>query len=303
MTKLEKEIKEEQRFLIVPQEMKTDSMTIQKKPFFLLWRPNNYRRQITISRPYDSGMLKVPQETYPTIPSFPMELKEKYGKKLTIGGRNKLISIKDFKENITLQLGTTKLTAIYSQKKKGNKKIVFRIEGDNEKEVLKKIKGIKEDIKVYLDNALKEFSKQYGLYLPLIKPKWTRYEDFLRGEEYLEKIPKDVMIFGTTFKKVYERGIEFIKYKEEEPTDSIVNYIDNQAILKNKDVLTILANMNNKLDSLIDRFIPAIELNTKVNLQLSYNLKAHIKAVQQIGTGFKRFNNLLSQEKLSKWFK
>lgn len=298
MAKSKNKVKEIQLVLGSPQETQPNSMTIIFKPFFLAWRPNNYRRQILIKQSSDSGCIG----NEGTIPSFPLEIKRKYKKKVTIGGRNKLISIKEFRKNITLQLGTKTLTAIYSQEKEKGKKIVYLIKGKNKDDVLEWIKKRKEVIRKRLEEALITFAKENKIYLPLVKPIWTRYEDFIKGEEYIDSLPKDLVVYGITFKKVYTEGIEFINYKDEEPTDSIKNYIDNQAMLQDKDVKTILGGMDYKINRIMGEFMATIETRNKIDRELAINLKAHIEAVQQIGKGFKRFNKLLSQKKLEEWF-
>ena len=80
-------------------------------------------------------------------------------------------------------------------------------------------------------SALRAFSKQFKLNIPYNRAIWSRYEEFTKGEEFIDSIPQEVIIHDTFFKKVYKKGIEFKNTKKgESPGVHIKNYIKNRAI-------------------------------------------------------------------------
>lgn len=195
----------------VPCEGNFSNMTTPRQLFY---RPNNYRRQIKVKTKTNSTIKKI---------------------RGTIRGANfnshtKLLSIKNYTPGITIQYGKNKLTAIYSQPIVNGVKTVHLIKRNSIKEIDHRITQIKEDIKGRLDTALHRFSRKFKIKIPYERIIWTRYEDYIKGEDYIDKIPKNVIIHDTVFKKVYGKGIEFIKYDKEEPIAHYKNYIKNHAL-------------------------------------------------------------------------
>ena len=137
-----------------------------------------------------------------------------------------------------------------------------------------------------------------GIYLRR-KPRWSRYEDFIKGEDYIDKIPREVIIHDTYFKKVYGKGIEFVKADKEEPTAHLKNYIKNRAV---EDLAPEIANSINVLGNIFLRTItPALE-------QVSYNLRTHVGIMKDMSKGIKEFNKTvkklndkLEQKNLNEW--
>jgi len=116
----------------------------------------------------------------------------------------------------------------------------------------------KADICLLLDSSLNEFIRMFDLEVGAVAA-WSRYEDFVKGEEYLDSIPDHVIIQDTYFKKVYNsQGVEFVNNKNApEPTVSLKNFIVNRAIEKVSPLIAEeLANVksllleSNKLDFL-----------------------------------------------------
>ncbi|KKN58837.1 hypothetical protein LCGC14_0548430 [marine sediment metagenome] len=267
----------------VLQEDLSNSMTTTKKTFCYFWRPNNFRRQIPVKEKTNSTSTRIKG----TISKLPMEL--------NINDHTKLISIKNFKPNITIQYGRTTLTAIYSQSIIAGEKEIFRIERNSINEINARIDEIKQNIQKKVDSALKEFSHQFDLSIPFKKPVWSRYEDFLKGEEFIDKIPRECIIHDTFFKKVYGKGIEFKKAGTEEPTVHLKNYIKNRAI---EDIAPEIAASLNQLslrfNTIGDRIIDMMNNRLKVDTELLINIRTHNKV-------FKKLDNLLSQKDLRKW--
>lgn len=267
----------------VPQEDLSNSMTTTKKTFCYFFRPNNYRRQIPVKEKTNSTL----QEIKGTISPLPMEL--------NINPHTKLISIKGFKPNITIQYGRTTLTAIYSQTIIAGEKEIFRIERNSISEINARINEIKQNIEKRVDNALKEFSSQFNLSLPFKKPVWSRYEDFLKGEEYIDKIPRECIIHDTFFKKVYGKGIEFKKAGQEEPATHLKNYIKNRAI---EDIAPEIANSINDLGN---HLIPTIRsLDKSIQMEI-HNKKIHLGVLNSMDKTMKEIRDSLPKRGLLKW--
>jgi len=224
------------------------------------------------------------------------------GKRININPHTRIISIKQYEKNITIQYGKTKLTAIYSQERRGNDKIIYLIEGDSVKDVGVWIESKKKEIAKKLDKAIFKFARDNNILIPLSTPIWTRYEDFIKGEEYIDKLPKDLIVHGRAFKKVYGKGIEFTKYKNEEPVEHLNNYIENQALSKHSpEIAKSLTDINSKVDRVLIDFISAMAIRNKADKELSINLRTHTSVLKKIDKSFKRFNTLLSQKKLKEW--
>lgn len=204
------------RTLNIPQEELADSMTTRggykSFAFRYLWRPNNYRRQIEVKPKSDSGRI---------------------GNQGTMGStscRTKLLTIKNYAPDITLQYGKKILTAIYSQAKIRGKKKLYLLYGNSIKDIEKQIEERRLEIQGKLDKALHKFSKQFHILIPYKRAKWSRYEDYLKGDEFIDKLPRDTVLYDTHFKKVYGEGLEFTGYKEEEPTVKLKNFIRNRTL-------------------------------------------------------------------------
>lgn len=247
----------------VLQEDKPNSMTTVKNTFSLLFRPNNYRRQIEIKQRPNSAENKI----LTTIG--------------TIGNHNRIITVKNYKENITIQYGKNTLTAIYSCPRIYGKKQVYHIERDTINDINDRIGEIKKDIKKRLDNALKSFSLKFDLFLPFKSAIWSRHEDWVKGEEFIDNIPRETIIHDTFFKKVYGEGIEFIGGKEKEPTAYLKNYIKNRSI---EDIAPIISNaiteVYDKFGSFISGMTPVLTQITNMNLEIS-KLRRDVTKIQR----------------------
>lgn len=264
-----------------PQEASSDSMAIVKIDKKLLFRPNNYRRQIQFLKAVDSG--------YKTTIRKKLF---KLGFKSSIGKRNKLLFVKNFKQNITIQLGKNKLSAIWSQNIIGGSKEIFLIKASSYSEVETRINEIKLNIESLIDSSLKDFLKISNIKY-CDKPIWIRHEDFIKGEEFIDSIPKEVLIHDTVMKKVYPEGVEFIGGKNKEPTVYIKNYLKNRALEDfSPELVDAINNVNVRMDDLLIKFLPVQE-------QFSENIESHTRVVKGMVEGFDKFNSLLTNFKVS----
>jgi len=212
-----------------PKEPLSNSMTTIGKPFKILWRPNNYRRQIKVKTKTNSGIENI-KTAITTIDTT--------GTRLNYNQHTKLLSIHGFNKQknhtgITIQYGKETITGIYSQNIICGNKEIFLIEANTSELCQKRIDDKKEDIKKYIDESIEKFIKQFNIKLPYEKTIWAKhgYEDWIKGEEFIDKIPREVIVHDTHFKKVYGEGIEFISDERgQEPTIKLKNYIKNRAI-------------------------------------------------------------------------
>jgi len=270
---IEEIIKSNPIFLKEAQSNSMATTTITPK---IIWRPNNYRRKIEVKEKTNSGINKI-RTTIPTS---------------SYSAHTKMLSIKDYLPNITIQYGKNTLTGIYSQNRIGGVKEHFLIERESIDEINKAIDEKKEKIRERIDIALDRFIVQFKLRIQLKKPEWDRYEDFVKGEEYIDKIPSEVIIHDTFFKKVYGQGIEFKNSgKGESPVVHMKNYIKNRAV---EDISPQIAEE-------INTFRNSTEI---ILAQFAEQIKLHLGVLGGIDKSFKKFNRLLdklSQKKLTEF--
>lgn len=237
-----------------------NSMTTPSKPYSFLWRPNNYRRQMRVGVKTNSTLNKIRGAIA----------------KLSIGKHNNLLTIKNYRPNITIQYGRETLTGIWKQSIiTKNIKQTYFIEADSTEELDKRINHHRDEIVYEIDEALLAFSRQFKILLPFEKIIWTRHEDWIKGEDYIDKIPEECIIHDTVFKKVYGQGIEFIGGKEKEGAGGIKNYIKNRVI---EDFSPQIAEAIKEIvgtfrDSAIEPLTAQIELHLEVQRETLKTLK------------------------------
>ncbi|KKN76091.1 hypothetical protein LCGC14_0374810 [marine sediment metagenome] len=245
----------------IPQEEFSNSMTTIKTKEIVCFRPNNYRRQIEVKIKDNSTIKKI-------IGAIPKAIPNKH---------TKIISIKNYYKNITLQYGRSTLTGIYSQPKIGNDKLTYVIERSTRQELERRLYEIRKEIQEDIDTALKQFSKQFKINLPYKKIIWVRYEDYIKGEPFINSIKRDTIIHDTVFKKVYGEGIEFKSTKKgEEPIVHMKNYINNRAI---EDIAPEIAAEINNMHNSISK--PLKDLNESIQLEI-HNKRLHQKILNSM---------------------
>ena len=273
-------------------------MTTPKNPFSIVWRPNNYRRQMEV-KPKDNSAINPLLSAIGIIPT---------DVRINFNNHTKILSIKDYKPNITIQYANRTLTAIYSQNIIGGVKEHYFIEANSEQDLNTRLDQIKTTITEKLDNALFEFARKTGVISPFSKAIWIRYEDFIKGEEYIDRIPREVIIHDTVMKKVYDKGIEFLKSeKTPEPVVSIKNYIKNRAIenispeIANelqevremvKEGIKLNLSASQAFNSFATGFLPAFS-------EFHRDIQVHNKAIKELSKGITTLNmkiNTLSEK-------
>lgn len=241
----------------------SDGMTTNRKVFKIFWRPNNYRRKIVVKKKCYGTIEKIKTTIGPTLKG-----------QLNINPHTKLISIKNYRPNITIQYGKQVLTGIYSQPRINGKKRIFLIEAHSIKDIQERISQKQKEIQIQIDQALMQFIEQFNLKDPEkklspIKPRWDRYEDLVKGIDFIDRLDPDLIIHDTYFKKVYGEGIELIQTPEKEaPTIHLKNTIKNFAIndiapeiasglkdvAKSLDLINPLKSLKSKVKSIADVF-------------------------------------------------
>ena len=87
------------------------------------------------------------------------------------------------------------------------------------------------EISKELDEALLVFSRKHDLLVPGEKPHRERYEEWTRGEEFIDSLPSSCVFYADGLKKVYDDGVEFISSSAgEAPGVHSANYIANRMI-------------------------------------------------------------------------
>ena len=227
----------------LPEEQTPNSMTIAKSTFKSWFRFNNYRRQTTVKTKDNSTI----QSTIAKLNSTILKENIKFSK------HTKLITVLEYRPNITIQYGKTKLTGIWKQNIIDGIKEGYLVERTTINEIQEWVDDKTESIKVKIDKALECFIRECG-----IKEKykrltyiWKRKELEIKGDDFIDGIPKECILHDTVGKKVYEAGFEF--------NDELYvkNYIKSRAI---EDISPEIAKSINDLSTKISSLNPVSDL-------------------------------------------
>lgn len=260
----------------VLQEIGMDTMSVAHKTIKFLWRPNNYRL---------------------LIPYKLINFKGNTTKGITVSNHQTKYSIKNLGE-ATLMLDTpkkkeAKLTVIY----KPSKRFYYNVESNSINDMGEYISNKVNEIETKLLEAANKFQRLVGGQAIISEKIWIRHEDEVHGEDFIDKIPRDLIIHDTYFKKVYEKGIEF-----KNPA-YVKKYISARVI---EDIAPEIANeinkLNNRYNQFEERVLPSIEnlaLNMKTHVSIMKNIN---KGIKNLNTTNKRINDKLDQKKLKEWF-
>lgn len=198
--------------VVPPASIIPTSMTTTQRPIKILWRPNNYRRKMIAHDLVNSAIAKI-KECYQI---------------LQIAPHSKLLFIRDY-PGVLLQIGKSTIIGIWSQPVvKGVKQTVL-LEGTPQ-DIDERLVMKRDEIAQQIDTAMLGFCERLELQGAGVIM-WDRYEDWIKGEEYIDRLPVDCIIHDTYFKKVYGEGIEFKQTsKKEAPGVHVKNYIKNRAV-------------------------------------------------------------------------
>ncbi len=267
----------------VLKERKANSMTTTKFIYNILFRPNNYRRKIQIKERDNSTMQKIAKAIGSAIKK----------KDFTYSEHTKLVFIKNY-NGITIQLGKNTITAIYSQKIINGVKQIYSIKAYSTEDLEERIGQLKDEIQKKMDDALGFFCKDYNIET-IGTTSWDRYEDFIKGEEYIDKIPFNTIIHDTYFKKVYGQGIEYKQTEDkEDPTVHLKTYIINQSLKKHSP--EIAESIDNLGNALLNKLNPAIEkLTEQIIVHLDVQ-KSSLKTQESTRTTLKDISHTLKKK-------
>lgn len=212
------------------------------------WQPNNYRLKIPF---YDNRTLPLKRRNF----KFPMELKySNYNSKVTtrING-------------ITIMKDKNSITAIYSLKELG-KKVWYKVECNSIRDIEIRINERVLDIENKCMDALRVFVENFGGRGYFDEKEWIRHEDAIHGEDFIDKIPQDLIIHDTYFKKVYSDHPEF------KSPIYLKNYVSNRAV---EELAPEIAKEISDLKKVFTK------LDESINLEI-YNKKLHLKVLRSM---------------------
>lgn len=261
----------------VPQEIKVNTMSV-ARPIQFFWRPNNYRLQFNF---------KI--ETFKRNTTLKSGVQiSNFGTKYTYHNFYNTTVILD----IPKRKKSPKITLIY----KPSKRFYYEIKCSNLAEIDKKINEKVLNIEQSLMEALKLFISNYGGSVDMRTKKWVRFEDDIHGEDYIDNIPRDMVITDTYFKKVYQKGLEF-----KNPA-YVKAYISNRAIEEiAPEIAAAINGLGMEFSNFSSQALPVIQ-------ELALNMGTHIKVLKGIEKGIDKFNKTvetlnkrLEQKKLSEY--
>ncbi len=166
-----------------------------EEPVIQVWRPNGYRRKISIVR-------KDP-ETSMCIRGVYSDVVPLIGKK----NRNGCLYVHDY-QGYTLQVGSKWVTVYSSQKKMG--RVTYEIRGANYVEIAHTIALKVKEIQEAFDAVLLDFVKRTKIFSNG-HIEWEAFEDYTTDETIRKHTNKNRRFYMDGIKKVYEDGIEFVR--------------------------------------------------------------------------------------------
>lgn len=275
-----------------PNEDFTNSMAIATTPKLIGIRPNNLRRYIEISGKGNSSLENLKRA---------IDTTKKY-QILSFNEHNKLMTLKY--KDVMLQIGKTKITAIYEQARQNGEKFCFKKEVRTIQEAKDFLIGKIGEIKNKLDDAMQAFCHDEQLHF--IEINWQRGELGLFGDKFLDAIPAGVEFHSNHLRKLYEDELEGISGKDQDVIIDAINFYENR--LKEdwfvKDVLPIFNNrielMFSKVDASNKEYAENIKLHMEVQKQQLANLRLQNKLLKENNRIIKALDDKLKRKKRPK---
>lgn len=201
------------------------------------FRPNNYRRRIVCH-----DLQKDLGGVTPDLSRY-----------ISYGKRNGHRFIKGLYPRVTVQIGKRTITAIYDQHDEKGIKEEFEVSrsgGVSEKSA---------EIIRMLDGVLADVVKRIGA-MGAGEPTTSWYEDGLKGERFIDSLPRDLILQAMPVTKLYGEGVEF-KGKEEAAVFA-------ERYLRNASLLEFAPEIAREIRALGDRLAPVDALD---------RVKGHVK--------------------------
>ena len=249
-----------------------NSMTTIPPPIKFFIRFNNYRRQIKYPVYKDSTFQKVKT----TIAST-------HKKQINACEHTKIISIRSFKPQVTIQIFKNTITAIWFQNIRHGKKEGYVVEGKNIDQICQWVDDKKKEIEEELDAAIKEILTLLKHKDYIFNPITKRKEIEVKGEEFIDSLPKDLILYDTVFKKVYDKGVEF---KDEV---YVKNFIKTRAL---EDVTPRIAEQLTLIDRKIDLLDKRQESQAKVQEYYDKNVVKHFEVLSKMSKTLTKMSKL-----------
>lgn len=223
-------------------------------PPFFFWRPNNYRLVVNYN-----GHLSGRHGTY-----------------------SKANGLTYWRHGaVTLQVSKRLITGIWSQ---GRSRKTWKIHYDSVNALEDDLNAVKSKIRLQIVESIMAFAKLESLSL-IGDFRWSRHEDWIKGEDYIDKIPQDLIIHDTVFKKVYGEGVEFIG-STSEPTGEVKQYIKNRVVESfapaiNETMQEVAKSFRLVADEALNPLTHQIKLHLKVQRETLKNLKKMSKSLDK----------------------
>jgi hypothetical protein len=241
----------------------------------ILWRPNNYRIRIEFNaKHFKEHYLTLLKKSHKKRISYGTLKVSNYGTKFTKKGIDITLMI-----DIPKETNIGKITAIYK-----NKGFWYKVLITNLDEFSYYIDNKVEEIKQKLFNEIKTTLKQYR-YRGLIffnQAKWTRHEDAIKGEDFIDNLDQSMIIHDTYFKKVYPDNIEF------------KNPAFVKTYIKNRVIEDLAPEIKNELALIRENLTIFPELKKSIDLEI-YNKQLHQKVLEDMRDTLKKIQENLDK--------
>ncbi len=243
---------------------------VQKKEIKFLWQPHNYRLYFNFDK---TNFIPPIGKTIYKTHSFRYELKNYDSEHHFYDWESCNITIKK------------RLVEVIN---KSHHKQWRLITANSIPQIKEKIDQVVSNLNKQGISALNNLIRRFGGIsdLKIIK---VRGEHGIHGIDYLDKIPEDMIIHDTIFKKVYKGKVEFY-----DPV-SIKNYVSNMAL---KEVAPEIAA---SIDNLGNHLIPTIRsLDRSIQMEI-HNKKLHLGVLNSMDRTMKEIRDSLPKRGLLKW--
>lgn len=164
------------------------------------------------------------------------------------------------------------------------------IEATSDKDIQVRIEQIMKEMEDTCINAMQKFILINGGKSDLRPIEIRKAEIGIHGDSYIDKLPKDLILHDTYFKKVYDEKLEFIGEA------ALKNYISNRALENfNPELVAVL----NGLYSCIEKQTVLMEAQSKVIADHGFNIRTHIKVLKGIEKAISKLNNVIQEKQTS----
>lgn len=231
-----------------------------------LWQPHNYRRY------YDFSIINFEPITNPSLYKDPTYTQSKVGFEGTTYSLKNHNSEHHFNNFYGCRVIIRKHKAEVINK--WYEKNWVLIEAENIKQVGEKIDERIKEMNQQCDNALKELIRTFGggSDFKVLK---QRGEHGIHGEDFLDKIPENMVIQDTIFKKVYKRKVEMYN------PAFVKNYISNRAIEDiSPEISKELKGINEALQGSLTPTLLALTEQIKLHLAVQKETKKTMKDIR-----------------------